>query len=108
MAEKKEWGECMIQVKRIDHPEWTGKNRFGKTVTRPASHECIYRYEGREIARYTSRNDCLMLRTDYIGCDFDKSIFERATSCEYADAYKYLFGMLGVDETSHMSEYTYA
>ena len=86
MAEKKEWGECMIQVKRIDHPEWTGKNRFGKTETRPASHECIYRYEGREIARYTSRNDCLMLRTDYIGCDFNELQIRRRLQIPLRDA----------------------
>lgn len=93
----------MIQVNRKNYPERTDRN--GKMI--PAEYTCSYRYEGKEIAKYYSREDILYLRSDYILCDFSKSHFERATTGEYAEAYKYLFGMLGVDETSNMSEYTY-
>ena len=95
---------CMIQVNRKNYPERVG--RGGKII--PAEHACSYRYQGKEIAKYYSRDDILYLRSDYIVCDFSKTRFERATTGAYAEAYKYLFGMLGVDETSNLSEYTYA
>ncbi len=92
----------MVDVARRNYPERTGRN--GKVI--PASYECRYLYEGREIAWYDSKTDCLYLRTDCIGCDFKKSVYDRAVSCKFQDGYKYLFDMLGADKTARMSEYT--
>lgn len=95
---------AFVDVKRTNYPERT--NRRGELI--PAEYECSYRHDGKEIAHYYSRRDILYLRTDYIGSDFTKTAYQRALTCKYAEAYRYLFGMLGVDETSTISEYTYA
>ena len=97
----------MIEVKRADYPERVRHHRKTGAVLSviPAHYECSYHYNGREIARYMSINDCLMLKTDYIGHDFKRSTYDRALSCEYKDAYAELFFMLNVDKTSKISEY---
>ena len=95
---------AFVDVKRTNYPERV--SRSGKVI--PAEYSCSYRHDGKELAKYYSREDVLYLRTEYIGSDFEKSAYQRALGCEYAEAYKYLFGMLGVDETSNISEYMYA
>lgn len=92
-----------VNVERKNYPERVGKN--GLII--PAEYKCRYLHDGKEIAQYFSRRDVLYLRTDFIGGDFSKSAYERAITCKYAEAYQYLFAMLGVDETSTISEYMY-
>lgn len=91
-----------IEVKRQDYPART--DRAGNTI--PAHFECYYMADGKQIAHYTSRNDTLYLRTDYIGTEWSKSPYERALECSHREDYKYLFAMLGADGTTKMSEYT--
>lgn len=101
----------MITVKRNNHPAREIRSRHTGEVIRtiPEHYECGYFYEGREIARYWSQDDCLCLRTEYIGCDFKRSAYDRAVSSEkYGEAYQYLFAMLNVDRTSNISEYCFA
>ena len=71
-------------------------------------YRCRYYFLGREIANYSSSSDTIFLRTEFIGCDFSKSAYERALDCKLAEAYKYLFAMLGIDETSSVSDYMFA
>ena len=100
-----------IEVKRNNYPERVRTSRHtGKVLSvTPAFHVCGYFHNGREIAKYDSRDDCLYLRTDYIGCDFSRSAYDRAVSSErFGEAYRYLFAMLNVDQTSTISEYMYA
>lgn len=92
----------MVEVKRRDYPQRMGRN--GKEI--PASFECKYIAGGKVIAYYESKQDTLYLKTDYIGTDWSKSPYERALSCERKEEYKYLFNMLGADNTSKISEYT--
>ena len=87
---------CTIEVKRKDY-----KRRNGYEC-----YECRYFYNGKEIAWYTSADDTLYLKTDYIGMNFKKPEYVRACECKYSEAYKYLFEMLSVDSTSKLSEYT--
>ena len=49
----------------------------------------------------------MALLTDLIGPDFKKSVYERAVTCKYKEAYIELFQMLGIDRTSHLTEYSY-
>ena len=91
----------MIKVKRTDY-------KVTKNGVVNKGHECRYTYNDREIAWANEINDNFMLylKTDYIGSDFRKSAYERATTCKYKDAYKELFELLGVDENCNVSEYT--
>lgn len=91
-----------ITVERTDYPAIHPKNR----PSIPAHYESRYICEGREIATYDSLRDVLYCRTDYIGRDFKRSVYERAVSCPRKEQYIYLFDMLGVNETSDLSEYT--
>ena len=99
----------MIEVKRTDHQEIVRRSRKTGEVIEviPARYECSYRYNGREIAHYYSRDDTMALMTDLIGHDFKKSVYERAITCKHKDAYIELFQMLGIDRTTHLTEYSY-
>ena len=59
----------MVSVRRKDFKEIRLKN--GKVI--PKCYECRYYSDGKEIAWYTSKDDTIFLRTDYIGTDFSKS-----------------------------------
>lgn len=95
----------MIDVKREDYPELNFKGVI------PAHYKCIYRYNGRKIAFYNSREDCLYLNSDYIdrrkdgARDRSGATYTRAMNCKLAEAYEELFAMLGVDEKTHLSEF---
>lgn len=98
-----------IEVIRKNYPATVKRNRrTGAETWIPERHKCSYLYRGMEIATYSSTSDTIYLRTDIIGSDFTKTAYERALTCRHHAAYEYLFGMLGVDETSTISEYTYA
>ncbi len=96
----------MVEVKRTNYPARTIKYRSGREKYLPEWHECRYLHNGREIATYNSNDDILYCKTDLIGHDFKRSVYDRATTCKLKDAFCYLFAMLGVDETSSISEYT--
>ena len=95
----------MIEVTRTNYPRRTFRVH-GREVVEEARHECRYFYKGQEIAFYTSKWDCLYLKTDLIGNNFKLSAYERALSCKIKEAYRYLFDMIGADQTSKISEYT--
>ena len=97
----------MIEVKRTNFAKRElHDNRTGKVMrVVPEFYECRYYHNGREIAWYNSKDDCIYLKTRLIGTDFKKTPYERALSCPMKDVYAYLFEMLGADATSKMSEY---
>ena len=82
----------MITVKRLDN------ERLGTYV-------CYYYHNGREIAYYDSKRDCLNLRTEFIEREWKKPVYDRAMNGRYKEAYEELFAMLNADQTSTMSEY---
>lgn len=93
----------MITVKRKVYPN--------------GAYSCTYYHGGREIAKLShggqiakriGSDDCLWLRTEYIGSDFDRTAYNRAITCRIGEAYRQLFDMLGIDESSYISEYMYA
>ena len=100
----------MVRVERKDYKEQTFK-RYGKIQTTiPAHYICRYYHKPtiqreKEIAMYDSREAVLRLRTEYIARDRKLSTYQRALQGEYSDAYRHLFEMLGVDETTQLSEY---
>ena len=97
----------MIEVRRRDYPAQTYR-LHGHEFSENARYECRYFHQGREIARYDSKTDCLYLKTDLIGHDFKKTKYDRALRCQTKEAYSYLFDMLGIDRDSNLGEYTYA
>ena len=97
----------LVTVKRTDHPERVDR-RGREPKVYPAFYECSYRtVDGRELAKYYSDSDHLLLRTDFIGTDFDKSYLDRALSCPRADAYREIFDSFPV-MPSKITEYMYA
>ena len=109
---------AFVDVVRTDYPKKIFRNkRTGKETIREAFYCCSYRYQGREIANYNSEEDIIRLNSEYIDSKvsnarmkerseyFKKPAYERALECDYKEAYKYLFAMLGIDETTKMSEF---
>lgn len=96
----------MVDVYRKDYPAKVRKLRNGGEQTIPAWYSCVYKCGNKQIAYYDSRDDVLYCKTDYIGHDFSKSVYERATTCKMKDVFKYLFFMLNVDKESILSEFT--
>lgn len=95
----------MMTVKRTTFKDL--RNTKNKEI--PAEYfECRYYHGGRQIAWYSSIDDVLRLKTDYIGSNFDKTPYERALECDMKRVYEYLFEMLNVDEKTNVSEYTSA
>lgn len=97
----------MIEVKRIDHEAING--RYGYF---PAWYEVKYFYTPTfrnkvEIAKYSSKDDVLRVRSEYIAHG-RRSSYDNALHGNFTDAYRYLFDMLNVDETSSIGEYMYA
>lgn len=92
----------MIKVKRTDAP---AQRLGGKDY--PARFSCEYTWNGKVIATYYSLEDVVRLNTKYIEPDFKKSCFERAMNGQFPEAYQELFGMLGCDETTAMSEFMF-
>ncbi len=95
----------MISVQRYDHKERVSYRGTPREKTIPAFYECYYYHGGKEIASYDSRFDTLYLKTKLISKDRSMNYYNRALAGEHKEAYAYLFNMLGVDETSTMSEY---
>jgi hypothetical protein len=95
----------MIEIKRYEHKERVIQYKNGLVKTIPAYYECYYYYNGIEVAWYKSKDDVLCLKTKYIERDRTKSDYERALNGSYKEVYSYLFSMLGIDETSRLSEY---
>lgn len=95
----------MITVKRYDYPEKVIHYKNGKVKTIAAHHECYYYHNGIEVATYSSKDDVLYLKTKYIERDWNKSTYNRALNGQRKEVYSYLFSMLGVDETTRLSEY---
>ena len=101
----------MVKVERKDYKERTYTKKNGDEVVQPAWHECRYwipSIAGRriEIAKYNSRDDIVYLKSDFIGSDTSASVYQRAFSGRHSAAYRELFNMLGIDEKTHLSEYT--
>ena len=96
----------MVEVIRKDYEAESWTDRRGRSHYHPAHHYCRYLYDGKEIANYDSISDVIYLKTDYIGHDFSKTVYDRAVNSKYKEAYRYLFDMLGVDKTSRLSEYS--
>lgn len=95
----------MITLKRYDHKKATMYPGTRREKTIPAFYECYYYHDGKEIAWYNSKNDTLYLKTRLISKDRSLNYYNRALAGDYHEAYAYLFNMLGVDETSTMTEY---
>ena len=97
----------MIEVKRFDYPARDVKRRDGKIVkTIPARYTVRYHYQGKEIAFYESQHDVLYLRSELTLHDWSQTLYKRALAGKYKEVFGYLFDMLGVDETTRLSEYT--
>lgn len=103
----------MIEVKRTEYPERVIHYRGGRIPpkTVPAHYVCYYKFGGRQIAYYDSRDDCIYLNSRIIDRLADGTrkregkVYDRALRCGMAEAYKELFEMLGADEKTRMSEY---
>lgn len=96
----------MIEVKRTDYPEKVIQNkRLGTSMVRAAWYECSYRWNGREIATYDSKEDIIRLNTDYLGGSFRATYFERMKTSKYADAFAELVEFLNINENTALSEY---
>ena len=107
----------VIEVIRTNYPEKTIHFKNGTEKFIPARYECKYRYEGKTIGFYDSKDDIVYLNDDYINAGLDyrdrkkwakwchTSPYDRAKSCPNHEAYDYLFAMLGIDETTRLSEY---
>ena len=93
----------MIEVRRKDYPAIRGQHR-----SFPARYECRYFNNGQEIAKYTSIDDTLRVRSELISHNKRKSTYENAITGKYGEVYQYLFAMLKVDENSSIYEYMYA
>jgi hypothetical protein len=104
-----------IEVERRDYPARKIKYRYGRIKEVPARYEVVYKHNGKEIASYDSRYDTIYINDDYAdqGVKTDrkswdewcqKTPYEKAITCPNHEVYEYLFAMLKVDETTHLSE----
>lgn len=98
----------MINTVDKHYDEIVVRNKKGAVIRRTPEHdETWYFCENREIAYYDSLRDLIYLRTEYILKDFSQSTYNRALSGAYKEMYAELFSMLGVDEKTQLSEYSY-
>lgn len=99
-----------ITVKRTDHPERTRtvNRKTGKTVVVPAHYECWYYWNGKEIAHYTSTDDIVYLRTDYLARPLSLPYAERMEKAPCPEMWADLVAFLDINKDTALSEYTYA
>ena len=94
----------MIQVIRKDYPARHWIDRKGRERSEPAFYNCSYRWEGKEIATYSSRDDIVYLRGDYLSHrDPTKTDYERALESKINEGFREFFFMLGIDEKTRLS-----
>lgn len=98
----------MITVKRRDHKARPFTTRAGTPRTIPAHYECYYYWNGMEIAHYTSQDDTIYLRTDYLARPLSLPYTERMAKSKYPEMWAELTAFLKINEDTRLSEYTHA
>ena len=94
-----------ITVKRHDYPERIRHLRNGSTRIIPACYECVYYWNGKEIAYYASREDVVYLKTDYLGRGENLSYFERMRASEDPEMWADLVQFLKINSGTKLRGY---
>lgn len=68
-------------------------------------YECYYRWNGKEIAWYNSKEDVVYLKDSMLSGNYKKSYFERMKESKFPEAFKELVEFLSIDENTKLSEY---